>query len=317
MIDAYKRNIAFHTCTVQPHHRRGKGARCPVTDILRKMHRYYGTKYASLQPPAVNAIGILRICDMQLTSDAAVFLVTFSSALASDPAFQNQASGSVRIAGRNLGEAPAVAAHVWISTHPMQEKGFEHLMLVEKVVSLGTGRILKALNHLAEHGVPIQFPDDAGRIIVTWPEFSPHGIQSKTLGEMLDTGKLVGVDLVERDIGGVPGIDDKTATAKQRVTTFSINPNTRLEALAAFFGLAKNPNTEAKVRINYGGKYETEMLDTGRGNALETLFVKCETIQLNKGIPECATTMNPEIVAGMKRIADRFTQESGKDGHRS
>ena len=106
----------------------------------------------------------------------------------------------MRIADREDGEAPAVAAHVFVSAASMPGKQFESLMLIEKVSGLGTGRIIDTLNHLARLALPVTYTDSAGRVSKTWLEFRQHGMQSRTLGDMLETGKLVGVDLVEHNI---------------------------------------------------------------------------------------------------------------------
>lgn len=306
MLNHKERWIFYYDKILNPHP--DEAPNIPLRDIMELLEvRQNAGESVKLLNKGTAAIRInkMRFDDV---NDVVCLLVQYSDQMASDPVFANLETGTLRVEPKLEGEGVAISAHVVISLVPNQRDGRDYLMLLEDVPGIGktkldpffTSEYKQVSNFIFRNEEDIERP--------CRPIVESVGYKSQTLREGLETGTLLGIDLVR--LRGTTAEFDEPGAFKEisrHVEIKASRPFVGNEALGLINRMKERASAGGynDMRVKFKrpeGKQRSILMGTAREDAGDALFTKCELISVEEPLPQCLEEIRDDVVAKMTTL---------------
>ncbi|WP_181300482.1 hypothetical protein [Rhodanobacter sp. PCA2] len=264
-------------------------------------------RYQAIHTEGTSGSNRLSIREVRIEQDFAVLLVSSSDKSISNPVFENQDTGSLRVAEKKPPEGVGTASHVVIYTKTQRKVGTRrkgYLCAIECVDGVGKGRIQRLLDEVLKRALVSYSVGEEHKTEAAKVDFRAHAASS--LKDQLANGGALDEILLVREALQDGGIDPPEGVQLvENAVRLKVAPNTNKEKVQSFvrglFGKSDMDFEYIKVRYHTAnGKRTLNIRSEDRANFLEQLMAENTDVRINKVMQQCHEHIVDELVDGIK-----------------
>jgi hypothetical protein len=254
----------------------------------------------------------LSIREVRIEQDFTSILISSSDKSISNPVFENQDSGELRVAEKKPPEGIGTAAHVVIYTKSQRKvaarrKGY--LCTIECVEGVGKGRIQRLLDEVLTR-VPVSY--DVGEERKTeFVKVGFHAHAASSLKQQLANGGGLDEILLVRDALPTGEIDPPDGVVLvENAVKLKVASGTSKEKVQNFvkglFGKENKGFEYIKVRYHTSnGRRTINIRSEEKANFLEQLLAENMDIHVSNALDQCHGCIVDELIGKMKEEVSR------------
>lgn len=313
MLTENERTVAFYDLKVVLSHSAAADEPTLLGQLLEEVAQRASRHQAYLAegPDGSNRLSVREV---RLEPDFAVLLISSSDKSLSNPVFENQDNGTLRIAEKQPPEGLGTAAHLVIYTKRQRRVGQRrkgYLCAIECVEGVGKGRIKRLLDEVLKH-IPISYGVGEEQVREC-AKFDFHAHAANSLKNQLANGGALDELLLVREEPPDYGIDPPDGVVLvENAVRLKVVPGTSKEKVQGFVkGLFSNNQGEFEyVKVRYhtpNGKRTLNVRSEERANFLEQMMAENVDIKVSSPLHQCHESVVDELVLGMKREIEKRT----------
>jgi hypothetical protein len=291
---------------------RSKGLPLPLiadgegADAFSVLREAVGTPTAEITVGVSDVVRLTR-CELHPDHGLVAFLFRRCDPEASTPFFEVPSTRALRRSDKRPDEAVAVSAHLFVSSnallgaHPIRYRAIR-----EEIPSLGSSYIHSILAQIIR-SYTYSYTDHHGDVHETHSIIDISGVKSERLTDALTNSSVQQVTL--RRMGSIGGMDSEGLFAP-REETFKLYIKASQEnvprALAKIKEFAKLHNwDDVVVRVDLPEKRSRNVALERDAEAMESLFVRAEPVDVPSGLEVCTDSVNAELLGqAAQRLKD-------------
>lgn len=249
----------------------------------------------------------LSVRDVRIEQDFTSLLICSSDKSISNPVFENQDSGALRVAEKKPPEGIGTAAHVVIYTKGQRKVGARrkgYLCTVECVEGVGKGRIQRLLDEVLKR-IPVSYDvGDERKTEFAKVSFQAHAASS--LKQQLANGGGLDEILLVREALPTGEIDPPDGVMLvENAVKLKVAPGTNKEKVQKFvkglFGKGNKNFEYIKVRYHTpNGRRTLNIRSEEKANFLEQLMAENMDVHVSIALHQCHECIVDELIGIMK-----------------
>lgn len=305
MLSSYERWVTVFDFLIQPKHPASPDI--SFSDVVRRIDKLYQEgKAVKLYSKETRAF---RISDFlhDEKEGLLVLLIQLSDKNATDPAFANLQTGSLRVEPKLAGEGIAVTCHLMIKTKTLKKSKDLYLGLLENVPGISKSTLEPFFNYILKESFDgVDFKNPATKSdckLYPTAKFIHHA--SKKLKELLSGSKMQQIRLVSTSVANEMDKNPYALVIEKAMKVKVVKQPSANQKLPFIQKIRKWGTTKGfdKLLITYSkeGKQDTLELDRNE-DAASKLFGKSEKIRVSDGIAQCEEKIHVEMLVKMKEL---------------
>jgi len=249
----------------------------------------------------------LSVREVRIEQDFTSLLISSSDKSISNPVFENQDSGALRIAEKKPPEGVGMAAHVLIYTKAQRKVGVRrkgYLCAIECVEGVGKGRIQRLLDEVLRR-IPVSY-DVGDERKSEFVKVGFHAHAASSLKQQLANGGGLDEILLVREALSTDEIDPPDGVVLvENAVKLKVAPGTNKEKVQKFvkglFGKDDKDFEYIKVRYHTpNGRRTINIRSEEKANFLEQLMAENVDIHVSVSLSQCHEHVVDELIGKMK-----------------